>query len=156
MATLIAFLTSLYLSHLEHIRSLRPSTVLCIYLGFTLLLDLPRIRTLSFLPENQTVTILFAASWVAKAITLVFESIEKRFLLKKAYENSALEATSGIFNRSLFWWLNELLWRGSKTTLTVDDLPILDDELTKASDPEKLLERWNKGEVKHPHLLQAP
>ena len=147
--TLVTVLTSLFLlffSHLEHLRSIRPSTILNVFLGFTLLFDLARLRTLYFM-SNQTVTSLFAVSWVIKAIILAFEATEKRQLLKKAYENSPIESTSGVINRALFWWLRDLLWRGSKTTLTVDSLPSLDDDLKNASNSQSLFERWDKGEI---------
>ncbi|KAJ6082006.1 hypothetical protein N7499_006880 [Penicillium canescens] len=146
--TLVTVLTSVFLlffSHLEHLRSIRPSTILNVFLGFALLFDLARLRTLYFM-SNQTVTSLFAVSWVIKAIILVFEATEKRKLLKKAYENSPIESTSGVINRALFWWLRDLLWRGSKTTLTVDSLPSLDDDLKNASNSQSLFERWDKAD----------
>lgn len=141
-------LFSQYLSHLDHFRSLRPSTTLCVFNGFTLLFDLPRLRTLSFLPNNRIVTILFAVACGIKAGLVGLESIEKRPLLKKPFAGSSLEDTSGIFNRSLFLWVNPLLWKGSKTNLTVEDLPILTDEITSASNPTTLADRWNKGKTR--------
>ncbi|KAJ5183506.1 P-loop containing nucleoside triphosphate hydrolase protein [Penicillium capsulatum] len=139
LATSLVFL---YVSHLEHIRSLRPSTILCLALGLTLIFDLARLRTLSFMPANGMVTALFAVGVIIKAITLILESMEKRSLLKKPYENSSIETTSGVFSRSLFWWLNDLLVKGSKTTLTVDSLPALDEELKEAANPQSLREKW--------------
>jgi hypothetical protein len=97
------------------------------------------------MPNNRPVTILFAVGWLGKVIILVLESTEKRSLLKKPYEGCSLESTASTFNRALLWWLNGLLWKGSKTTLTVDNLPALDDALKTASNPEELIEKWNKG-----------
>ncbi|KAJ5950082.1 hypothetical protein N7454_001666 [Penicillium verhagenii] len=79
----------------------------------------------------------------------ILESTEKRFLLKKPFSGCAIEATSGIFNRCLSFWVSGLLWKGSKTTLTVDNLPILDDGIKGASNPETLLGKWNKGQIYH-------
>ena len=143
--SLAAFLGCLYLTHLEHQRSLRPSTTLCLFLGLTSLLDIARLRTLSFLPDNERVVSIFALSWVVKVVMLILESTEKRSLLKKGFEKSPIEETSGVFNRTLFWWLNPLLWKGSQITLTVDDLPALDEDLRAASNPQILLEKWGKG-----------
>ena len=64
--------------------------------------------------SNQTVTSLFAVSWVIKAIILAFEATEKRQLLKKAYENSPIESTSGVINRALFWWLETSFGEGQR------------------------------------------
>ncbi|KAJ5139829.1 P-loop containing nucleoside triphosphate hydrolase protein [Penicillium atrosanguineum] len=153
LVTLFTFLFAIYLSHLEHIRSLRPSTVLCVFLGTSSLLDLARMRTLSFMPHNRLVTILFAVGWLGKVIILVLESVEKRALLKKPFEGSSPEATGGVFNRSLFWWLNGLLRKGSKTTLTVETLPDLDEDIKQASNPQDLIQKWNKADKYRPNSL---
>ncbi|GLI78089.1 hypothetical protein PoHVEF18_006388 [Penicillium ochrochloron] len=105
------------------------------------------------MPNNGPVTILFAVGWLGKVIILVLESTEKRSLLKKPYEGCSLESTASTFNRALLWWLNGLLWKGSKTTLTVDSLPALDDALKTASNPEELIEKWNKANKYRPNAL---
>lgn len=94
---------------------------------------------------SQYVMPLFAISWVVKSVALVLEATEKRALVKKTYEDSPIESTSGILNRVVFGWLNNLLWRGSNTHLTVDTIPALDDEITAASDPTPFSEKWDKG-----------
>ncbi|KAJ6002742.1 P-loop containing nucleoside triphosphate hydrolase protein [Penicillium sp. IBT 35674x] len=144
-ASVVVSLFCLYLSHLEHFRSLRPSTTLCLFHGFALILDLPRLRTLSLLPDNRTVTIIFAVSLLFRAGVVILEAIEKRSLLKKPFLGCAIETTSGIFNRSLYLWVSGLLWKGSRTTLTVENLPILDDDIKGASNPETLLDKWKKA-----------
>lgn len=146
-ASVVVSLLCLYLSHLEHFRSLRPSTTLCLFHVLSLILDLPRLRTLSLLPDNQTVTIIFAVSLISRAGVVILEATEKRSLLKKPFSGCAIEATSGIFNRSLYLWVSGLLWTGSKITLTVDNLPILDDDIKGASNPETLLDKWDKGQI---------
>ena len=145
LVTVIISLLLAYVSHLEHLRSIRPSTVINVFLIFTLLFDLVRLRTLYFMPISHTTTVLFAVSWAIKATILGLEATEKRSLLKKKYEYSPIESTSGVLNRAMFWWLNGLLWRGSKGILTVDSLPALDNDIRAASDPRSLLEKWDKG-----------
>ncbi|KAJ5678957.1 P-loop containing nucleoside triphosphate hydrolase protein [Penicillium macrosclerotiorum] len=153
IANIVSLLLVLYLSHLEHLRSLRPSTTNCLFLGLTTLLDLARLRTLYFIPDNQLISILFAVSWIGKVIVLVLESTEKRSLLKKEYTESSLEATSSIFNRGIFWWLNGLLWKGSRTVLTVESLPVLDEDIQASSNPEELFEKWKKANKYRPNAL---
>lgn len=153
IVSFIASVLSSYLSHLEHIRSVRPSTILCLFLSLTLLLDLPRLRSLSFLPGNETVTTLFAGSLMVKTIAFALESIEKRSLLRKGFENSSIETTSGVINRSLFWWLNSVLRSGSQTTLTVDTLPALDEELNEATIAQSLTEKWIAGMMGRIHSV---
>ncbi|KAJ5157304.1 P-loop containing nucleoside triphosphate hydrolase protein [Penicillium canariense] len=152
-ASLCVSIFLLYLSHLEHMRSLRPSTIICLFLGSTVLLDLSRLRTLYFMPNNRPVTILFAVGCAGKIVNLVLESTEKRSLLKKGSDEIALESTSGIFSRSTFWWLNGLLRKGLKTNLTVDSLPDLDDAIKTASNPEELIKLWNKANKYRPNAL---
>lgn len=149
IASIVTFCLFLYLSHLEHIRSLRPSSILCLFFSFTTVFDLARLRTLHFIPRNQPIAFLFGAGVVNKVIILVLESTEKRNLLKKAFDGSAVETTSGIINRCLLWWVNSLLWKGSKSTLTVESLPLLADDIREASDPQDLTARWEKGRLSY-------
>ncbi|KAJ5575262.1 P-loop containing nucleoside triphosphate hydrolase protein [Penicillium hetheringtonii] len=100
----------------------------------------------SFHSRNQPIAFLFGAGVVNKVIILVLESTEKRNLLKKAFDGSAVETTSGIINRCLLWWVNSLLWKGSKSTLTVESLPLLADDIREASDPQDLTARWEKAD----------
>lgn len=97
------------------------------------------------MPYSQPIAFVFGASVVGKVIILVLESTEKRNLLKKAFDGSAIETTSGIINRCLLWWVNGLLWKGSKSTLTVESLPLLADDIRDVSDPQDLSARWEKG-----------
>lgn len=143
--TIITFCFFLYLSHLEHIYCLRPSSILVLFFALTVPFDPVRLRTLHFIPDNRPITLSFAVTVIGKAIILVLELIEKQHLLKKRFEGSAVETTGGIINRYLFWWINGLLWKGSKTTLTTASLPILADDIREASDPQHPLEKWDKG-----------
>jgi hypothetical protein len=138
-------LALLYLSHLEHLRSIRPSTILNGFLVFTLLLDLPRLRTLYFMTTSRSVTTLLAVSWFVKFAILILEAAEKRSLLKKTYVDSPIESTSGVLSRAVFWWLNSLLWQGSKAQLTIESLPALDSEIRDASIPDLLFVKWDSG-----------
>ncbi|RDL41711.1 Cyclic peptide transporter [Venustampulla echinocandica] len=151
--TLIGFVSFIYLSHLEHIRSVRPSTLLNVYLGFSALLDIARVRTLWYMPGNLAVAAITSSSFGLKLLILLLEAKEKRALLKRPYENSAPESTGGIFNRSTFWWLKDLFWRGFKSLLTVDTLLPLDEEIISASDTHSIAQRWNKADKSGPNAL---
>lgn len=143
--TMIIFVVFICMSHLEHLRSLQPSTTLGLYLGISLLFDVARARTLWWIAGCRAPAAVFSASCAVKAVILVLEATEKRSLLKEPYKTRADEALSGVYNRSLFWWLNRLLYRGFKTILTVDTLTPLDDDLISASNPRSLADRWNKS-----------
>lgn len=143
--TALAFIFFLYASHLEHNRSLRPSTILNLYLGFSLVVDIARARTLWFSSACSLIVALFSAGVCAKAIILGLEATQKRSLLKRHYRDRAPEAYSGVYSRSLFLWVNPFLWKGFRKGLSVDTLNVLDDDLVLASDPNVLIERRNNN-----------
>ncbi|KAJ5698548.1 hypothetical protein N7462_000553 [Penicillium macrosclerotiorum] len=114
------------LSYAEHSRSVRPSFILNTYLLCSLLFDIARVRTLW----------LRAVDGFNEVIAVV------------------TTATAGFYNRSVFFWLNPLFKNGFRNLLSVDDLFVLDKELSS----ERLLalfeERWSKVKSKSPNTLQ--
>ncbi|KAJ8611716.1 hypothetical protein MRB53_037827 [Persea americana] len=140
--TLAGYLVFAVLSHLEHIHSFRPSTLLDSYLGVTLLLDLARVRTLWFIPGNHNAAAISTAAFAIKLIIFLLELVEKRSLVRQEYSNITGETASGIFNRVLFLWINPLLLRGSKSLLGVRTLPNIDEDLIAASDVGLLTTEW--------------
>ncbi|KAK9420894.1 putative ABC transporter FUM19 [Seiridium unicorne] len=109
------------LSYTEHRRSIRPSTLLVSYLALSILLDLAQTRTL-FLrsPDSGPIQALFTASLATKLAFVCLEELQKCPLVTDKTKNLALEATSGPINRSVFWWLNQLFWKGFKSLLQLD------------------------------------
>ena len=136
------------LSYAEHTRSVRPSFILNTYLFCSLLFDIARARTLwlrSTDSFNEIIAIVTTVAVAVKAMILVLEAVEKRHILKSEYAAYPPEATAGFYNRAVFWWLNPLFKNGFSNFLTVEDLSVLDKELSS----ERLLamfeERWSKG-----------
>jgi hypothetical protein len=139
---ILGYCILLAVSYLEHILSVRPSTLLSLYLGTSILLDLPRVRTLFFISERQIVAQLFLANFFIKILLFALEISEKRRLLSRTYQAASPEATSGVINRALFLWLNNLFLKGFRTLLTIDTLTPLDAELLDESKAWKLIENW--------------
>ncbi|POR34539.1 Multidrug resistance-associated protein 1 [Tolypocladium paradoxum] len=140
---LMASIASCLLQWLEHERSLRPSFVLTIYFFLSILLDLPRARTLWMLGSYRLIPVLHICSLVTKAVALLLESWEKRDILISG-KNYSFETTSGTLNRSVFWWLMPIFRQGFKRNLTLDDLYPLDEKL-RAEELLHVLETdWNK------------
>ncbi|KAB8210491.1 P-loop containing nucleoside triphosphate hydrolase protein [Aspergillus parasiticus] len=83
-------------------------------------------------------------TWV-KALLLLLEIVEKRRILKSVYAKYPPEATGGIFNRFLFWWLNPLFKTGFSKLLSVEDLYTLDKQLTSKTLHNSLETMWNDG-----------
>jgi hypothetical protein len=75
----------------------------------------------------------FTTSFTLKTVILVLEAWEKTPYLASNLEAHSPEETSGIFNRSVFYWLNKILVLGYKKVMSVKDLYPLDEhtELTE-------------------------
>ncbi|KAG0155381.1 hypothetical protein PDIDSM_06070 [Penicillium digitatum] len=128
------------LSYAEHTRSVRPSFILNTYLFCSLLFGIARARTLwlrSVDTFNDTLAILATAVVGVKLLLFVLEAVEKRHILKPEYAGYPPEATAGFYNRAMFWWLNPLFKIGFTGVLRVEDLFVLDKELSS----ERLLAR---------------
>ncbi|KAK5989321.1 ABC multidrug transporter B [Cladobotryum mycophilum] len=147
-----SFLLSV-VSYFEHIRSVRPSTVLIVYLGTSLVLDLARVRTLFFIPEVNTIAKVSLASFVVKLFIFMLEITEKRHLLRDEWKKASPEETSSTLNRAMFIWLNGVFIKGFRTLLTVNALAPLDSEILSASKPTALMEEWELMDKESDHAL---
>lgn len=121
------------LSHAQHVRSVRPSTLLNIYLLLSLLCDIVQTRTLWLLHRATAIAAVFTASVFLKLVVLMTEAVEKRRLLEGKHQDATVESTSGIWNKMLFWWVNPLLWKGSRSILQPNDLQTINEKLHGAA-----------------------
>lgn len=117
------------LSVFEHMRTIRPSLLLNVYLLFTVVFDIARSRSYSLTPELDTISTVFNTRVGVKLILAIIEARPKRRLLLPVFSNGPPESTSGPYKRALFWWLNALFKKGYSESLSVDDLFHLDKHL---------------------------
>lgn len=141
------------LSFVEHERSIRPSLVIQSYLSLTLLLDAVRVRTLWLQSYNNAVAAITTVSFVFKFLLVIIEAVEKSAVLRPQWKSTSPEATSGLFSRSIFWWLNNLFRTGFKRSLSLDDLLPLDKHLTCAYLYDRLHPAWVDLPTKAPRSL---
>jgi ATP-binding cassette, subfamily C (CFTR/MRP), member 1 len=80
-----------------------------------------------------------------KAILLVVEMVEKRNFLQPLYQFYPPEATSGIYNRWFFCWLNSLFMKGFRQLLFLGDLYQLDKHLTGSYLHQRFQQAWKNG-----------
>ena len=135
----LAFVDSIaifVLISLEHSRSIRPSSLLTLYLLLSLAFDAVQVRTLYLRQETSVILGLSTAVLGSKLCLLLLEVPNKRSYLQLPYKGYSPEATSSVVNRGLFWWLNPLIKNGFNKILTLDDL--------YATDPELLSERLQR------------
>ncbi|KGO40807.1 ABC transporter, transmembrane domain, type 1 [Penicillium expansum] len=140
------------LSWVEDQRSVKPSSLLAIYLVFTLLFDIVQTRTLWLSHRNShrssLIPSLFTVNVVAKTAMVLFESLGKQKHLMGSYQDLPPESTSGIVNRSFMWWLNRLFAIGFRNLLTIEDLDHLDKPLESAETAQTASRAW----AQRPHL----
>ena len=141
------------LSFVEHERSIRPSLIIQFYLSLTLLLDAVRVRTLWLQSYNNAVAVVTTVSFIIKFILVILEAVEKRSILHLKWKSTSPEATSGLFSRSVFWWLNGLFQVGFRRSLYMVDLPPLDKHLTCGYLYDRLQIAWVNVPAKVPRSL---
>jgi ATP-binding cassette subfamily C (CFTR/MRP) protein 1 len=69
-------------------------------------------RTLVKMEFDSLIVSLFAANIAVKTSLLILEAQSKRIYFSATDADRPPNETSGIFNRSVFWWLNALFLKG--------------------------------------------
>ncbi|KFA49912.1 hypothetical protein S40293_01213 [Stachybotrys chartarum IBT 40293] len=138
-----ATIAALPLSWLEHDRSKRPSFILSMYFFFSVLLDLPRTRTLWLLGDRPIIPILQTSSLAVRIVLFTLESTNKRGALLKS-DNLSYEVTSSTISRSLFHWLMPLFRAGFRRNLVLDDLYPLDATMEAKPLHTMLRKKWER------------
>lgn len=143
----------LLLSHVEHIRSIRPSSIINIYLFITIIFDIARTRTLWIQHGPKPLSVLFSFTLSIKLMIAVTEAVGKRRILLSRYQNVSPEATSGMYGRAFFWWLNRIMGIGFRRVIRDVDLFAVEHEISASvlKNHSQLL--WNKVNKAQPHAL---
>nr|POE63572.1 hypothetical protein CFP56_04475 [Quercus suber] len=146
-AAVVCFTASfalLFLSSIEHTRSIRPSTNINIYLFVSLLFDIPQARTLWRFSGIRHIPSIYIAGVVAKAVVLFLEARSKKRSLFPPYRIYSPEALVSIYDRTVLWWLNPLFLQGYKGSIPIENLYELDVDLN-AHGAEQAFERsWSR------------
>lgn len=132
------------LSATEHRKSVKPSTLLSIYLLLSIFLDGVQLRTLFIRHYPSSIAGVLTAAFAVKVLLLIAESQSKRPYLRSPYRHYPPESTSGIFNRTLFWWLNGLFLGGFRKLLSLEDLFQPDEALKSAPLKVKIESIWER------------
>ncbi|KAL3448733.1 P-loop containing nucleoside triphosphate hydrolase protein [Aspergillus insuetus] len=136
-----------FLSYIEHNFSVTPSFALNVYLFVTILFDIAKTRTLWLWQlggASETIAIITSVVVALKSFLLVLEAVGKRPILRDEYRAYPPEATAGIFNKTLFWWLNPLFQQGLTRSLVVDDLFVIDKQLSSERVHSSLQTSWSR------------
>ena len=133
-----------FLSYFEHLRSIRPSSIINVYLLLTIPLDAARIRTLWLRGGSPIVAAILSSTLSVKVLIFITEALEKRDILLAPYSHYSPEATSGIYSRSFFWWLNPLFRTGYSRIIADEDLYPIDDDMSSIAVEKRLQNQWHK------------
>ncbi|OQD99550.1 hypothetical protein PENSOL_c006G04539 [Penicillium solitum] len=142
-----------WLSHIEHVRSIQPSSLINTYLMVTLLFDIAHTRTLWVQGAPQHIAAVFTVTLAVKLALTIIEAIEKRNILLGPYRDVHPEVTSGIYSRALFWWLNALLTIGFRRIIHTDDLFPIEEEMKSTVLRRRAEQKWAKANKSRSHAL---
>lgn len=149
--SLVSALILLVLSHLEHTKSVRPSSLISLFLVATVVFDATRVRTQwldrTAASGSHAYASILTASLAVKCLVLILESVEKRSLLLALNKTLSKESTSGVLSRSSFWWLNTLLLSGFRSVLTTEGLPEIYEKLDSAGLVARLELVWDNCKI---------
>ncbi|OQE34379.1 hypothetical protein PENCOP_c018G04493 [Penicillium coprophilum] len=152
----LAFIASLglyLLSQLEHLRSIRPSPIINGYILLTLLFDIARVRTLFLNSNDKSIAGVFSSMIGVKVMVLLAEAVEKRKLLLGPYRDMSPEETSGIYSKSFFFWLNQLMKTGFQRILQNRDLYPIDNEMSSSVLQHRMKDAWSATTQDRPKSL---
>lgn len=142
LVRLLAALVIVWLSLIEHRRTLRPSTLLTCFIFLDVLgdiLSLVSYYNVTFdIFGSTTVTLLHAC--IGFVLFLV-ECSNKTHVLKPKYDNLPPDVLAGFYDRLFFWWVNRIVYEGSVKPLK--DLPQLDETLSPSTLRKRILHVWN-------------
>jgi len=147
-AASLSFLAALCLtglSHIEHLRSVRPSALINVFLFLTLLFDIAKVRTLWQHDGAAKLAAVYSSTIAVKVFLLIVEGFEKRDILFDQYRHPSPEVTAGVWSISTFSWLLSLLRLGFSKELVISDLYPTDDSMsttTLLSQASKCWSSW--------------
>lgn len=131
-----------WLSYLDHQRSLRPSTLLGLYLSVVVVLNIARVRTLWLIGSGNREPAVMTVTLALTVVALFVESAEKKTSLSPDKRSGAPEQYSSFWTRTSFAWLVATFRAGYSKIIMLHDLPTLDTQLEAHVLREKLVATW--------------
>jgi len=142
----VAALSLLYLSSVEHMKSVCPSSTIGIYTLFSFLLDIPQVRTLWLRSNWRAIPVIFTVGMLAKTVVLYLETRNKQRSLLSPYRFYAPEVLASIYDRVVLWWLNPLFLQGYRSVISFDSLFSIDSKLSSGPNERIFNKFWSKRE----------
>jgi ATP-binding cassette subfamily C (CFTR/MRP) protein 1 len=128
----------------EHKRSIRPSSLIVLYLLLTSVWDIFALTYKGLLDDQDTSKGSTAFKLATRLAILTLECQEKTSILKSKYRPQSPEETAGLLSSVLFWWLNGLLSRGYRSILRGTHLPALENRMEAENLRRGILLSWDR------------
>lgn len=146
--SLLVALTISALSYFEHTRCVRPSSLISAYLLLTVFLDATKVRTLWLRGGSSFVAGISSSLLAVKLAIILVEAREKRNILLSPYNDLPPESTSGLYSRSLFWWLNPVFLLGYRSIIRDIDLSPTDEDLRSEVLRRRIQTHWSRSTMR--------
>lgn len=144
VVSLLAALALCPLTFLEHGRSIKPSTLLIVYLLPSGLAETVLLLWSNPLDQSETaVAAVLIARPCVRLLLLIIELWNKRSYLRQPYRDLSVEQTTSVLGRALLTWINGFILLGSTRILSPSDLPAVDDELQSRRLRLRMEAIWN-------------
>ena len=156
LLALVATLGLCILSYVEHSKNIRPSSIINAYLLLTLPFDAAQLRTRWLRGDNLAGNRVASSILAVKLLVLISEATEKTRILFTPYIDRSPEATSGLYSRGLFWWLNPLFRLGFRNVVNEDDLFPADGDLLSTSLEIRFSRHWANRMSSVPPVFLCP
>ncbi|KAL4948254.1 P-loop containing nucleoside triphosphate hydrolase protein [Aspergillus filifer] len=137
------------LSYIHHCHSIRPSTLLALFLSARSLLTIARVRTLWLIGSATTEAIVLTLGLAFTICAMILESLGKEASVVSTTTKPATpEPFSGLWKMASFAWLAGTFHHGYSNVFSVADLPDLDPQLDSRDVAQKLQEAWARKDDK--------
>ena len=132
------------LSFFEHGRSVKPSTLLILYLLASVICEGVLLRSLYLDYDDSAILATAIAALGLKCLLLILESTNKRSYLREPYTDLPIEQTVSVINQAFLFWINDLILLGNYKMLTYADLPSLDHGLESKDLRVRIEDAWDE------------
>ena len=132
------------LSFLEHTRSVRPSSLILLYLAISVIGHAIQLSLFGYQQPNPGNLGLELTQVCVELVLLVSESSVKETTLKSQHQELSTEELSSIIGRTFFWWIIPILRKGHGKILDHADLPNMDSKLSSESLRRNILLSWDQ------------
>ncbi|KAK0099337.1 hypothetical protein ONS96_008565 [Cadophora gregata f. sp. sojae] len=132
------------LSFLEHVRSIRPSSLILRFLAISVVAHAIQLWLFGYQQPNPGNLGPQLTQICVELALLVSESRSKKSILKPQYQDLSPEKLSSIFGRIFFGWINAVMVKGHGKILTQTDLSDVDRKLSSNSLRRNILLSWDQ------------